>query len=80
MLICILGVFALDTLRPVENQKTAVISIAAISAYQTHVSKHLPFVRCRYKESCSAFCKRSLKERGFWAGLYKSLCRLNSCI
>jgi len=57
----------------------AVMAISGIEWYQRHLSGRIPCVQCRYEETCSAFCKRSIEEHGFWRGTYLGACRLANC-
>jgi len=55
-------------------------TVAAISFYQVHISPHKPaWVRCRYNESCSAYAKRVIAEKGLLKGGADAFLRLSLC-
>jgi hypothetical protein len=57
----------------------AATTISGIEWYQRHLSGRIPCVQCRHEETCSAFCKRSIEEHGFWLGTYLGIRRLAAC-
>ena len=73
------GFVTYDLAQEPENQVTASAAILVINGYQATISGEISCIQCRYKETCSNYCKRSFKERGFLGGLVASVKRLQSC-
>lgn len=70
---------AVDVRRPPTDQFSTRAALGLINEYQVYVSARIPFVRCRYPESCSAYAKRVFRDYGFRRGLYLSFQRIQSC-
>jgi putative membrane protein insertion efficiency factor len=72
---------ALDLARPPERQWTAAAEIAAIHAYQAHLSPWLARggVACRFTPSCSHYAEGAIRKDGALAGSLRALWRLLRC-
>lgn len=68
-----------DVSRVPEQQFSSSAAVSVIETYQKHVSRCVPCISCRYEESCSRYCKRAFKERGFLGGIIASTVRVQSC-
>ena len=79
VLFLLIGGFTYDLAQEPENQVTASAAIVVINGYQATISEEISCIQCRYKETCSNYCKRAFKERGFLGGLVASVKRLQSC-
>lgn len=77
VLLCV--VIGMDTGCRPERQVSTRIVVGVISTYQQTLSGRIPLIRCRHEESCSHYCKRAFRERGFVPGVIASLRRLQSC-
>jgi len=71
---------AADFARPPGAQISARVAILAIDTYQHWISGHLPLVRCRFAESCSAYAKRSIASQGLAKGVVAAVVRLQQCM
>jgi hypothetical protein len=56
------------------------LAIQLIDIYQHHVSDKIPFLKCKYKISCSEYSKNVIKEHGLRKGIILSFKRINSCM
>lgn len=56
------------------------LAVKLIDVYQHHVSDKIPFIKCKYKISCSEYSKNAIKEHGLRKGIILSFKRINSCM
>ncbi len=64
---------------PLEQVSTR-MAITAIEGYQHHLSGEIPFIHCRFVETCSEYSKRVLREHGFPEGIWLTFLRLCNCM
>ena len=55
------------------------LAIKLIEGYQYYLSDKIPFLKCKYKISCSEYSKNVIKEHGLKKGVVLSFKRINSC-
>ena len=76
-LLAVVFIVSMASLPSEDYWKTT--ALQGIDWYQNNLSGRLPCVRCRYEESCSNYCKRSIEKHGPLYGSYLGLCRIASC-
>ena len=79
LFLLVVGCATHDLVQEPENQVTAHAAILVINCYQATISGEFSCIQCRYKETCSNYCERAFRERGFFGGLVASVKRLQSC-
>jgi hypothetical protein len=71
---------AADSLQPPEQQVSARAYIGLVGIYQSHLSPGLrPYVRCRYRPTCSEYSRQAVFRHGLLPGLWTSIGRTLSC-
>jgi len=63
-----------------KSTKVNELAISFIEFYQTVFSNNIPFVRCRYKITCSHYSKDVIHKYGLKKGIVLTAKRLNSCM
>ena len=78
---CVLAIVALhDFAVPRGHGFAARSAIFAIDEYRAHVSQRIrPFVRCRFKPTCSFYGRESIRKYGFLRGSLRTAYRLARC-
>jgi hypothetical protein len=56
------------------------LAIKLIEGYQNYFSDKVPFIKCKYRISCSEYSKNAIKEHGLKKGIILSFKRINSCM
>lgn len=71
---------ALDSLRQPSQQITARAYLAAVRGYQHYARPVLqPYIRCRYRPTCSEYSMQAVRKWGIRRGLMLTTKRLWSC-
>ena len=78
--ILLAGLFVLDWSKSPVQQLSTCVTVRTIEVYQDVISAKVPFVHCRYRESCSHFAKRNFEQKGFVRGLKATVGRLMNCV
>lgn len=69
-----------DLLVPARYAIDAQAAILAIDTYRTHASPRLGrFVQCRFKPTCSAYGRESIRKLGFARGGWRAAVRIAKC-
>ena len=78
---CVLAIVAVhDFAAPRGHGFAARGAIFAIDEYRAHVSSRIrPFVRCRFKPTCSFYGRESIRKYGFLRGSLRTAYRLGRC-
>jgi len=77
LLSCLL---VLDSTKSPSQQYSSQLAISGIELYQEHLSGKIPFIRCRYKVTCSEYTKRMIQKHGIFKGSLLSITRIIRCI
>jgi putative membrane protein insertion efficiency factor len=65
---------------PTRNAIGANAAILAIDEYRSHISAHLRgIVVCRFKPTCSAYGRESIRKHGLLIGGAKTIVRIAKC-
>ncbi len=80
ILVAVLLLAAVDVCRPVPDQVTARIYVAAVRGYQ-HWGRPVTsrFVRCPYRPTCSEYSREAVEKFGLPRGLKLTMNRLWRC-
>jgi hypothetical protein len=71
---------AVDSFRQPSHQVTAHAYVAAVQGYQRHARPWLqPYIRCRYRPTCSEYSIQAVRKWGIRHGLVVTAKRLLSC-
>jgi hypothetical protein len=73
------SLFAFDWNKLPKDQLSTHLTVILIDKYKVRISDKLPFIKCRFEESCSDFARRAFVEKGFVAGLVTTFGRINKC-
>ena len=75
-----LAVGVLDSFRTPERQVTARLYVAAVHGYQVAGRPLLePYIRCRYRPTCSVYSEEAVRRWGIRRGLVLTWRRVTSC-
>jgi putative component of membrane protein insertase Oxa1/YidC/SpoIIIJ protein YidD len=76
----VLGLAAVDTLRPAQNQVTARLYVQAVRGYQRWGRPITSrFTRCPYRPTCSEYSRQAVEKFGLAHGLALTMSRLSRC-
>jgi putative membrane protein insertion efficiency factor len=82
VLAAVLGLAVGDALRPVSEQASARLAVAAIDGYRATVSPLLArsgVVRCRFEPTCSEYGREAIARYGFPRGFALATGRVLRC-
>lgn len=71
--------FVMDVNRPLAEQVSARAAIRLIDEYQHSISGKIPFIHCRFAETCSMYAMRAFATKGFIGGFTDTVHRLQMC-
>lgn len=80
VLCAMLSLAGLDSLRHPNRQVTGTIYIGAVHSYQRFGRPLLePYIRCRYRPTCSVYSVEAVRKYGIRQGLALTVKRISSC-
>lgn len=75
----LISLFVIDSFNPPNKQCGSIIAINVIEFYQKKISNKMPYIKCRYKVSCSIYSKNEIKKNGVYKGAWICIKRLSRC-
>jgi hypothetical protein len=78
-ILILFGLLTFDWIRSPKDQLSSHLTVILFDEYKVSLSNKLPFIKCRFEETCSDYARRAFIERGFVGGLVTTFGRITEC-